>query len=123
MMTFEERVLCGNPLQRFGSGLEPDPEPTWDFGPVANTSVDMAMRLCFRDCNEIAVLLARNTWPPGDFGVRTVIGPIGIRVHYQTIADVTADADVNADADVYADADAHTDADANANANAIAGEV
>jgi len=38
MLTFEERVLCGNPLQRFGSGLEPDPEPTQEFGPVANTS-------------------------------------------------------------------------------------
>jgi len=25
------------PMQRFGSGLEPDPEPTWEFGPVANT--------------------------------------------------------------------------------------
>jgi len=38
MLTFEERVLCGNPLQRFRSGLEPDPEPTWEFGPVANTN-------------------------------------------------------------------------------------
>ena len=38
MLTFEERVLCGNPLQRFGSRLEPDPEPTLEFGPVANTS-------------------------------------------------------------------------------------
>ena len=38
MLTFQERVLCGNPLQRFGSGLEPDPEPTREFGPVANTS-------------------------------------------------------------------------------------
>jgi len=25
MLTFEERVLFGNPLQQFGSGLEPDP--------------------------------------------------------------------------------------------------
>ena len=40
MLTFEERVLCGNPLQRFGSGLEPDPEPTRDFGPIANTSTE-----------------------------------------------------------------------------------
>jgi hypothetical protein len=38
MLTFEERVLSGNPLQRFGFGLELDPEPTWEFGPVANTS-------------------------------------------------------------------------------------
>jgi len=38
MLTFEERVLCGNPLQQFGSGLEPDPEPTREFGPVANTT-------------------------------------------------------------------------------------
>ena len=38
MLTFQERVLCGNPLQRFGSGLEPDPEPTREFGPVANTT-------------------------------------------------------------------------------------
>ena len=30
--------LCGNPLQQFGSGLEPHPEPTWEFGPVANTN-------------------------------------------------------------------------------------
>ena len=40
MLTFQERVLCGNPLQRFGSGLEPDPEPTREFGPVANTNVN-----------------------------------------------------------------------------------
>ena len=38
MLTFEERVLCGNPLQRSGSGSEPDPEPNWEFGPVVNTS-------------------------------------------------------------------------------------
>ena len=38
MLTFQERVLCGNPLQRFGSGLEPDQEPTREFGPVANTN-------------------------------------------------------------------------------------
>jgi hypothetical protein len=38
MLTFEETVLCGNPLQRFGSGLELDPEPTREFGPVANTT-------------------------------------------------------------------------------------
>jgi len=37
MLTFEERVLCGKPLQRFGSVLEPDPEPTQEFGPVATT--------------------------------------------------------------------------------------
>jgi len=30
-------VLCGNLLQRFGSGLEPDLEPNSEFGPVANT--------------------------------------------------------------------------------------
>ena len=27
-----------DPLQRFGSGSEPDPEPTREFGTVANTS-------------------------------------------------------------------------------------
>ena len=32
------RVFGGNPLQRSGSGLEPDPEPNREFGPVANTS-------------------------------------------------------------------------------------
>jgi len=37
MLTFEERVLCENPLQRFGSRLEPDPEPTREFGPIAYT--------------------------------------------------------------------------------------
>jgi hypothetical protein len=37
ILTFEEWVLCGNPLQQFGSGLELDPEPTREFGPVANT--------------------------------------------------------------------------------------
>jgi hypothetical protein len=42
MLTFEERVLCGNPLKRFGSGLELDPEPTREFGPIANTSCDRA---------------------------------------------------------------------------------
>jgi len=30
------------------------------------SKVDMAMRLRFRDCHEIAPLLARNTWPPWD---------------------------------------------------------
>ena len=40
MLTFEERVLYRNRLQRFGSGLEPDPEPTREFGPVANTNKD-----------------------------------------------------------------------------------
>jgi len=39
MLTFEERVLCGNPLQRSGSGSEPDPEPNREFGPVVNTNV------------------------------------------------------------------------------------
>jgi len=38
MFTFEKRVLCGNPLQRFSSGLEPDPEPNREFEPVANTT-------------------------------------------------------------------------------------
>ena len=28
--------------------------------------VDMAIRVCFRDCQEIAPLLVRNTWPPWD---------------------------------------------------------
>jgi len=36
MLTFEERVLCGNLLEWFGSGLEPDPEVSWEFVPVAN---------------------------------------------------------------------------------------
>ena len=36
------QVLCGNPLQRFGSGLEPDPEPNWECGPVANASVEIS---------------------------------------------------------------------------------
>jgi hypothetical protein len=31
MLTFVELVMCGNPLQRFSSGLEPDPEPTLEF--------------------------------------------------------------------------------------------
>jgi len=38
MLTFEEWVLCGNPLQWFGSGLEPDPELTREFGPIAHTT-------------------------------------------------------------------------------------
>jgi hypothetical protein len=37
MLTFEKRVLGGNSLQWSGSGSEPDPEPTWDVEPVANT--------------------------------------------------------------------------------------
>jgi len=32
--------VCGNSLQQFGSGLEPDPEPTMEYGPVANTMPD-----------------------------------------------------------------------------------
>ena len=47
MLTFEERVLCGNPLQRFGSGLDPDPEPTRESGPVASTSHMVLSGLCF----------------------------------------------------------------------------
>jgi len=48
MLTFEERVLCGNSLQRFGSGLEPDPEPTRESGPVANTTHDqLPVRFAF----------------------------------------------------------------------------
>jgi hypothetical protein len=31
------RVFGGNPLQRSGSGLELDPEPNREFGPVADT--------------------------------------------------------------------------------------
>jgi hypothetical protein len=31
------RVFGGNPLQLSGSGLEPDPEPNLEFGPVAKT--------------------------------------------------------------------------------------
>ena len=45
MLTFEERVLGGNPLQWSGSGLEPDPELTQEFGPVANTI--HAARVCY----------------------------------------------------------------------------
>jgi hypothetical protein len=40
MLTFEERVLGGNALQRSGSGSEPDPEPNREFGPIANNSVN-----------------------------------------------------------------------------------
>jgi hypothetical protein len=38
MLTFEEHVWCGKPLQRSGSGLEPEPESNWEIGPVANTN-------------------------------------------------------------------------------------
>jgi hypothetical protein len=39
MLTFEERVLCGNPLQQSGSGSEPDLDPNRAFGPVVNTRI------------------------------------------------------------------------------------
>jgi len=58
MLTFEERVLCGNPLQWFGSALEPDPEPTQEFGPVANTSSQYLRCLLF---NPVALPFA---FPP-----------------------------------------------------------
>jgi len=45
MFTFEVGVLCGNPLQQFGSGLEPDPEPTRESGPVANTTNDARWKI------------------------------------------------------------------------------
>jgi hypothetical protein len=45
MLTFEEWVLCGNPLQRFGSELEPDPEPTQEFGPVGNTRNEQGLEV------------------------------------------------------------------------------
>jgi hypothetical protein len=38
MLTVEQRVWCGNPVQQFGAGMEPQPEPTPEFGPIANTS-------------------------------------------------------------------------------------
>jgi hypothetical protein len=38
MLTFEEWVLSGNKLQRFSSGLEPDPEPPLEFRPDANSN-------------------------------------------------------------------------------------
>jgi hypothetical protein len=31
-------VVGENPLQRSGSRSEPDPEPNWEFGPIANTT-------------------------------------------------------------------------------------
>jgi len=37
MLTFEERVLCGNTLQQFGSRFETMLEPTREFVHVANT--------------------------------------------------------------------------------------
>jgi len=45
MLTFEERVLCGNPLQRASCWLEPDPEPNREFGPVADTTYPGASAL------------------------------------------------------------------------------
>jgi len=44
MLTFEERVLGGNLFQRFGSGSELDPEPNWDFGPVANAGPSCVLK-------------------------------------------------------------------------------
>jgi hypothetical protein len=41
MMNFDERILSGNPLQRFGSGLELELEPTREFEPVANTRCEV----------------------------------------------------------------------------------
>jgi len=37
MLTFEERVLCGNMLQQASSGSDPDPELNSEIGPTANT--------------------------------------------------------------------------------------
>ena len=66
MLTFEERVLCGNSLQRFGSGLEPDPEPTRESGPVANTTHDqLPVRFAFltkEKTNEWETLLGVENW-------------------------------------------------------------
>jgi len=45
MFTFEVGVLCGNPLQWFGSGLEQDPDPTREFGHVANTTNDAGWKI------------------------------------------------------------------------------
>ena len=49
------RVLCGNPFQRFGSGLEPDPEPNRDFGPVANITENAQSKMETKFTNEIGV--------------------------------------------------------------------
>jgi hypothetical protein len=43
MLTFEERVWCGNQLQQSGSGLELDPQLNQEIGPVANTSQQIAL--------------------------------------------------------------------------------
>jgi len=62
MLTFEERVLCGNPLQRFGSGMEPDPEPTWEFGHVANTNLEAEIewtQICTAGCHRASHLEAK----------------------------------------------------------------
>jgi len=40
MLTFEKRLLCGNAVSWFSSGLERDPEPTRGFVPLANTTDD-----------------------------------------------------------------------------------
>jgi len=38
MLTFEEHVLGGNPLQWSGFGSNPEPEPNPEFGTVGNTN-------------------------------------------------------------------------------------
>jgi len=43
MLTFEEPVMCGNLLQRSGSGSEPHLESNREFGPVANTRLTLTI--------------------------------------------------------------------------------
>jgi hypothetical protein len=38
-------VIGRNPLQRSGSGLEPDTEPNREFGPVANTTLNIILHV------------------------------------------------------------------------------
>jgi len=62
MLTSEKRVLCANPLQRFGSGLEPDQEPTREMGPVANTNFQAEIewtQICTPGCHQASHLVAK----------------------------------------------------------------
>jgi len=64
------RVFGGNPLQRSGSGSEPDPEPNREFGPVANTNPGDYLRQTSADILSLE-LHPINIHQLGDFGGRT----------------------------------------------------
>ena len=57
------RVFGENPLQRSGSGSEPDSEPNREFGPVANTTQDAPPKIVDADFQNGALTVLFSVLP------------------------------------------------------------